>query len=77
MAQSGIHIWKAYPYTLADDAASANEPLIPFIVTKPLPETLKKIEKWSYPIIHVGFTAKDQKRITETQSGGRQHQEAT
>jgi len=69
-------MWKEYPYTLADDAASGNDPLNPFIITKPLPEKLKKIEKWSYLIIHVGFTAEDQKRITKTQSGARHHQDS-
>jgi hypothetical protein len=28
----------AYPYTLADEAASGNDPLKPFLMTRPLPE---------------------------------------
>lgn len=55
-------MWKEHPYTLADEAASGNDPLNPFIITKPLPGKLKKIEQWSYQIIHVGFTAEETKK---------------
>ena len=45
--------------TLADDAALGNDPLKPFIVTKPLPGELTKIAKQSYQNIHLA--AKDHK----------------
>ena len=48
-------------YTLADDAASGNDPLKPFIVTKPLPEELPKIAKQSYQNIHLDLAANNHK----------------
>ena len=50
--------------TLADDAALGNDPLKPFIVTKP--KELTKIAKQSYQNIHLDLAAKDHKTNNET-----------